>query len=355
VQYTHIPSADAFRRDLGVQSSGISLGRSRVTGFGTGADDRLLGQIYNLLREYVRTPGIQMTVRMGVLWRLCSVTQHWLKDTYLSQSSREFRKPPIQALQKISEQLLSTIFGCKPAGLSLAFQDYFGRHIDEGPLICDLAGGAMYLTADEVKKYRLMFRDGVAYMWTWYLGGQGRLMRAKANSRQAEAPGVITPGFAGYALGMDNMLYMARHSEGDHQKFAHSAYTAGTPVLCAGEIAIVEGSVVAVTTSSGHYKPQPEKMLHVLTFLRTQEVSLSNIIVGIRLNNGSCPYYTATSFMAAGANLLSPNLVELNGLEYQRILVSIPGYIEGLVAQARLWEPDVTVEEVMRGYGLSNE
>lgn len=56
----------------------------------------------------------------------------------------------------------------------------------------------------------------------------------------------------------------------------HSSLNAGRPVACAGEMMLVEGEVLEIDNTSGHYAPPAEALDQVVTQLRALGVDLSH-------------------------------------------------------------------------------
>jgi len=61
-------------------------------------------------------------------------------------------------------------------------------------------------------------------------------------------------------------LYISYGSE-YRRNFRHSSFVAGGKVLAAGEIAVLNGVVHAISNTSGHYWPTPESLSHFSSWL----------------------------------------------------------------------------------------
>ena len=83
-------------------------------------------------------------------------------------------------------------------------------------------------------------------------------------------------GWAIYVVGMDNTFYSASHVV---NKFHHSSFLAGGPVQGAGEIAVDQGRIVAITNKTGHYKAGPAELTRTLFLLHRGGVQLDTIKV----------------------------------------------------------------------------
>lgn len=64
----------------------------------------------------------------------------------------------------------------------------------------------------------------------------------------------------------DGNLYIAPLQYPGH--FNHSSFLAGKPVLCAGEVWVVNGSIVRMNNKSGHYKPENKEFINALKVLK---------------------------------------------------------------------------------------
>ncbi|HEX3635327.1 MAG TPA: hypothetical protein VHV99_07540 [Paraburkholderia sp.] len=83
-------------------------------------------------------------------------------------------------------------------------------------------------------------------------------------------------GWAIYVVGMENTFYSNSHLV---NKFHHSSFLAGAPVQGAGEIAVNNGKVVAVTNKTGHYSAGPAELTRTLFLLHRGGVNLDEILV----------------------------------------------------------------------------
>jgi hypothetical protein len=81
-------------------------------------------------------------------------------------------------------------------------------------------------------------------------------------------------GWAIFVMSPARHVYSGSHTVG---KFHHSSFLAGGPVLSAGEWAVREGRVVAVTAKSGHYKPTVEMFYQMLRKLKRRGVDLRGV------------------------------------------------------------------------------
>lgn len=353
-KYEGIPSYQQFRRDTGFRG----VKSNRVASAGN--DDRMLAILDRLLRLY-DLPDTQNDIKRAqrILVEIYFVTNAWLERHERHGDVKKSRAPHVNALFLAAVDQLCAVFRCPVNILPFHLEKEFGRQVDETMYEKKQYGATEYIDRSEessgavyfpnlgkgfVAILRIEFRNGLAYMWDWY-SQRRKFHLVKSNSLKAGNPLVITPGFAGYALRMDRTLYMARQREGGEgkTKIAHSAYTGGQAVLCAGEIAIVKGKIVCVTTASGHYKPTPEKLLHVLNFLAMHGVNMSELAVGTESRQGS-KYYQALPFLGSGGDV--NQLTPLSKQEVRKMFLQrIPGWVQGM--QTRM--------EHIFGHALSQE
>jgi len=74
--------------------------------------------------------------------------------------------------------------------------------------------------------------------------------------------------FATYAMDENGRLYFTRYPV--VTQFHHSSFLAGGPVAAAGEIKIINGKLMRINNSSGHYKPSKAQVEQVLTELKAR-------------------------------------------------------------------------------------
>ena len=344
-EYRRLPNSVQFNKDIG-----------------NAGNDPLLKRIMQRLDKYRAARHSKNKERqLRYLIELYFCTNQWLN----AHKSSKRRAPYLEALFRATVERLAINFECEGKLNLLPFklEEFFGQKIqmdkwkadigqsnDDGreqrPEDRDISmADATFLSSKELALRRLTFKEGKIYMWDWFNGTKS-VKLIPANSARAGNPMVITPGFAGYALRMDREIFMTRHSEGhEGAKVAHSTYTAGQAVLCAGEIAIEDGRLLCVTTASGHYQPKPEKLLHVLEHFRSNGISMGGVIVGTKSREGGDKYYPAREFLSNRAQV--GRLVHLDRNAEKDLFRRIPGWIKGsqdkleAVGFGRLSEEDI--------------
>ena len=326
-EYRRLPNSVQFGNDIG-----------------NAGNDPILKRIMQRLDKYRAARHAHNKERqLRYLIEIYFCSNQWLG----AHTSSKRRAPYLEALFRATVERLAINFECQGKLNLLPFklEEYFGQKIlrdkweadigqrnDDGkkqaPEDRDIStADATFLSSKELALRRLTFKNGKIYMWDWFRGTRS-VKLVPANSANAGNPIVITPGFSGYALRMDREIFMTRHSEGhEGAKVAHSTYTAGQAVLCAGEIAIKDGRLLCVTTASGHYQPKPEKLLHVLEHFRSNGISMGNVIVGTKSKDDRDKFYPAREFLSNRAQV--GRLEPLDREREKHMFQQIPGWITG--------------------------
>ena len=290
IRFDRLPTLTQWRA-----ASSVAFGRRNT--------DRLLAVIDEDLEEY-------RYERDGNarLYRLCNLfftTDYWLKSQSRGDSGPSGRRR--EAVQALYESIVGELCrrtGYAPGNLRGWIERVFGREMGHhGALICDrrmpghrnrpLVGPehAEYLSREEADKYRLIFRDGLAYQRPWWkpdFKGTEKPVLAESS----RSPGKYHPSagvnramfglyFSGFAMSMDREIYMAPHRFGypGQQHFFHSSYLAGATVMCTGSLRVRAGHVFEISNDSGHYRPTLDHVLNVLECLRMHGCDLARITV----------------------------------------------------------------------------
>lgn len=95
-------------------------------------------------------------------------------------------------------------------------------------------------------------------------------------------------GWAIFVVDRKDQIYAGSHISGH---FHHSSFLAGDFVSAAGEIAVYNGQIVAITCKSGHYRPGIQNMVNFLKILYRQGVNLRNLPVMVEWNPNSQPRF----------------------------------------------------------------
>ncbi|GLQ32871.1 hypothetical protein [Litoribrevibacter albus] len=131
---------------------------------------------------------------------------------------------------------------------------------------------ALYYKEQDRERYRLKIKNGVVYQKKWW-SSKDSTKWVKMNSEFTQSTGsqnTISDKHCGYVLSVVGDFYSGPHLSGTTYKQTgqyHSSYMGGKPVLCAGEIEVVEGKIKHLNTGSGHYGPAKGYLLNVINAL----------------------------------------------------------------------------------------
>jgi hypothetical protein len=224
---------------------------------------------------------------------------YWLKLANRKHPNMDQgRKPAVETLYKYVVASLCQIYNVAvnilPRELEATFGRVLGHH---GSSIDSRPGVAHYLTRAQAQRFRLRFKDGLAYQFPWR---QGRLKNGKLRKANTEDVGwtyspslyqqmlqqgrrlddMFEPGMCGFAMSMSRDIYVNHHRGGfGHDNFFHSSYLAGDAVQCSGSMLIRKGQILCIKNDSGHYRPTLDHIVNVLECLKMHNVDLSKIMV----------------------------------------------------------------------------
>lgn len=256
---------------------------------GRRAEDRLLNDIDALLDLFhglnsESDAGIKRAARINVLGRLYFATDGWLKMADLGSNStiNPRRRPAVFALYKIIVEKIKEETGVTENVMPSWLVQTFGKDMGDHGVGLDLRDGwAEYLSEQERRKYKLIFKGGLAYQQKWWENSEG-LTLADTEIRNYNKDNVIANLFGGYAVSMSGDFYSGPHNPpGGIRGNAryHSSYLAGDAVLCAGEIRIKSGVVTHINNGSGHYQPDSSNLARAVESLAIQGINIRNILV----------------------------------------------------------------------------
>ena len=84
-------------------------------------------------------------------------------------------------------------------------------------------------------------------------------------------------GFAIYVMLGDGTVYVSfDHNQGS---FHHSSLVAGAPVAGAGDMTVIDGELLELSNSSGHYRPPAESLTNVVTRLTELGIDMKGVKV----------------------------------------------------------------------------
>lgn len=124
--------------------------------------------------------------------------------------------------------------------------------------------GVVYLSAEEREAYRVEVSGGIL---SWACGA-GRL-----HSMGLKWIGEDDDVFI-FVISPDRVLHA---NQGIANKFHHSSFLGGRPVLGAGQLIVNNGRLTMVSNSSGHYRPDPARHFNTLLFFRRSGIDLSTV------------------------------------------------------------------------------
>ena len=256
-----------------------------------GSDVTLL-HIDTLLDTFHAAPSVD--AKVITLVKLYYATDAWLKKSERGGHDVNSRRAPavqtcfVNVVNRLSEET-KVLINLLPNWLA----ETFGKAMHEHGSDLDVGRSlAEYLRADQVVKYRVDIRSGLAYQQKWWLNSNSwaladsSLIKEGTKALQKKSGSddiVIRDGYSGYVMSQGGDLYSGPHFAPANDKTEvaryHSSYFNGEPILCAGDIKIVDGVIVEISNRSGHYRPPPEKLSMAVEMLAVQGVSLARLSV----------------------------------------------------------------------------
>lgn len=79
-----------------------------------------------------------------------------------------------------------------------------------------------------------------------------------------------------FVLSTSKVLYVGKKKKGT---FQHSSFLAGGATVAAGRLVVEDGVLKAVWPHSGHYQPTEENFMDFLSFLRENNVDITDVKV----------------------------------------------------------------------------
>jgi hypothetical protein len=281
LNYTDIPAVSKWHHD------------SSVT-FAVRKHDIALTRIDELLEDYQSALTAKSVGKKGlILCDLFLTLEYWFKmhEKYPGKFE-DGRVPAMRALLVVVLNKLGPFFadrdGVIPTrGQILAeLKKYFGAGMADHGYKADKNFGMVTFDKKVMYKYRVWFKQGLAYQTPWWVKGHGS-GKVLANSRHGYVA-IVRPGggaeqmdgWSGFVMMMDRQIFMTKHdfdaSRNKNNNF-HSSYNGGDRVAMAGTICIKDGRITGVRTDSGHYQPGLHNMNAFLWALKMYQVTLKGI------------------------------------------------------------------------------
>jgi hypothetical protein len=222
-------------------------------------------------------------VRVSLLAKLYYALDRWLQMCDRgSQEVNSRRRPGVHSAYAAVVAQLSHEVRVPVNLLPGWLTQTFGRAMSEHGVEVDLTSSAAnYIGRDKLIKFRLEFRNGMAFQEDFLHNNSSMIPADSKNIRGARDP--IHAGFSGYVCGMNGDFYSSPHMNGANHKengFFHSSYMGGAEVLCAGEIKLDRGYVKEINNDSGHYKPTVAHVVSAVEMLALNGVNLAELMVG---------------------------------------------------------------------------
>jgi len=202
------------------------------------------------------------------------------KPDKLGGSLTEEQSQAIKGLYDLLGKNLADFLSAKDrAAFDQSVVEYFGRGVGQEGKAEDLPRAEndtmqYYKNAAERRKFKLSFRNGVAYQ-TELDGGSGtRKLVVYDTDARGDA---IEHGGSLYVMDGKGHLYVSGKEE--EKLLKHSSFLAGEPTLAAGTIRFAKGQLVWISGKSGHYKPTVAQMVTALERLAGYGVKLDKVIV----------------------------------------------------------------------------
>lgn len=136
-----------------------------------------------------------------------------------------------------------------------------------------VSASTRYLSPEEREQYRVVIgKDGLLRQADGRLLNTGPLPKGRVLGAD-DLEGI-------FVMGADGEIYVYFGPVFEDGKFfQHSSFFSGAPVASAGQLHVVNGKVMALSGSSGHYHPNSRQFRQVLRELHTKGVDLKGVVV----------------------------------------------------------------------------
>ena len=158
---------------------------------------------------------------------------------------------------------------------------------NSGPILMyKLDKGVSYLNSAQREDKKIYVKNGIIYNSRHEEFHTGNMKTASMGK-----------GWAIFVMAPDNSLYANNHKT---DVFHHSSFLSGAPVQSAGEIAVDNGKVVAITSKSGHYRPDKGSFVRILYWLKQHGVNLQGIAACLAEPGHKQQFFDAAEVWANG-------------------------------------------------------
>jgi hypothetical protein len=267
--YKEMPSLAVWKKDSFV---GTGL-------FPRRADDLCLMRIDELLDLYPQSQGGQ---GLYITAEIFFTTMWWINN-FKTQGSKmdERRRPAILRLNLCAaNQVAELLAPCSIGEVTSKLKAMYGTGMSKHGKKTDRKQKPYYLGVLEREKYRVIFRNGLAYRLQQSWGQEPAVKRVDTSRFDLDGDRKGT----GFVMTLSGAFYvadlgpMAEFTGGNNVRF-HSCLRGGEPILSAGTVSVVRGRITRIKNDSGHYEPVDESLAQVLRKLRFSRVDISKITV----------------------------------------------------------------------------
>ena len=267
--YKEMPSLAEWKKDSAV---GTALWPRR-------ADDLCLVRIDELVDLYEPGQGGQVLYITAEIF----FTTMWWVNNFKTQGAKmdERRRPAILRLNLCAANQVAVLLApCSVGEVASKLKAMYGTGMSKHGKKLDRKQTPYYLSVLEREKYRVIFRNGLAYRLQQAWGKEPEVKRVdtKHSDIGGDRKGM------GFVMTLSGAFYladlgaMAEFTGGNNVRF-HSCFRGGEPILCAGTASVVRGRIIRIKNDSGHYQPVDQSLAHVLRKLQFSGVDLSKIEV----------------------------------------------------------------------------
>ena len=135
----------------------------------------------------------------------------------------------------------------------------FSKRKDNGEITGEKT---IFFTDEERDSFRMDIHNGLFKQ-------AGKLIDTSSSTSHGKG------GFASFTLCANGELYLFKHFGNSKNSIFHSSLNSGKPVVCAGELKIENGKLLAITTHSGHYRPPIYSLYRTLRYFKGRGVDIN--------------------------------------------------------------------------------